>query len=459
MNWPLLFTNIFTKLAGLFFILFCESVIGLRVKKRKFIFLRAIAAYIVLTLLITALCFFATFILSTKQINYDTNISIILSILIDAVTLILSLSYIQICFDTDSMTTIVIAIIGYNAYHLIYCLFFILTSAVFYQMGMDIYFNIYVIYELHSIITYILYIFVFTGVILFIYFLFIKNKDLDISVIRNRGVFPLFVVSVLIHLVAHNYALRFFGISYVNSLILIVFICEGMLGFIVLLLQFALLHHDTLKSQKEMEEQRIAIMEKNYHFSKDIIEQINIKAHDLKHQIRNLKKENRIDDEVASSIYETIDIYEAMAKTENETINVVLSEKWIYCNKHHISFSVIVDSNIMAFMKKSDIYSLLGNVLDNAIEASLKLPYEQRAISLVIKEVMGCVNLQVRNNFNGTIKLDKNGRLKTIKEDDVNHGFGSASIRYIVNKYGGEVAYNVEKDVFILQIVIPIPSE
>ena len=456
MNWDLLYLYIFIFSVNFIVLVFSEFLIGTRCKKRKFFFLRLIVSLPILLSLVVAFCFVAVFTLSTPQVHYSDTYTLFFHVLIDAIILVLSLSIIQFCYDCDSTGTIVIAIIGYNASKLIYCLFVILSSIYLsISGGSGLIYSVWQIDSINNLPIYLIYLFSFATVSVLIFFLFIKDKDLDLSIVQDKVVFFLFIFIVIIHLIVQNF-IKLNIEEEVTVQDVAGFLAEGTLSFVILLLQFYIIRHFNLKNEKEQEEQRIAIAEKNYHFTKDIIEQINIKAHDLKHQIRELTSQNKIDNETASSIRETIAIYDAMAKTNNETINVVLSEKWIYCNKHGISFSVIVDSDVMSFMKRSDIYSLLGNALDNAIEASLKLPREKRAISLVLKNVIGCVSLQITNNFKGKIKKDARGVLKTIKEDESSHGFGFKSMQYIVGKYGGEISYFVEGETFTLQSLIPI---
>lgn len=450
---------IFINTIHLVFLIITELIVGIKLKKPKLFILRIVSSTLILAFLVNLFSVLSSFVLGTPQVNYDRDWLLFFLMLNNIVVLASTLAFVQFVFDCDLITTLVIVIIGHNAYQLVYCIFSLFTMITVQSAGTS--FNFDSIFNLNNMSTwvnYIAYIIIFFIVNGIVYFLFIRNKSLNIDMIKNKVVVLVFALVVITHIIAHNVCRVNILDDRQLSSIFVTLLCESVLAFIVLLLQFIFLRHDALKNEMEEEEKRIAITEKNYRFTKDIIEQINIKAHDLKHQIIKLKKSNKIDEETARSISDTINIYESMAKTENETLNVVLSEKWIYCNKHNISLSVIIDSNVMSFMKKSDMYTLLGNALDNSIEASLKLPYEKRAISFVLKNVIGCVSLQISNNFQGNISLDDKGEYKTLKEDKKNHGFGLKSMRYIVEKYGGNLSIKVDKDIFILQAIIPIPN-
>lgn len=118
--------------------------------------------------------------------------------------------------------------------------------------------------------------------------------------------------------------------------------------------------------------------------------------------------------------------------------------------------SVIADGNCLSFIKESDIYSLFGNALDNAIEASIPLPKEKRYVSLVISSKNSFVHISVQNFYEGELTL-KDGLPTTKKEDKNNHGFGVKSMEILVSKYHGDLSIQGKNGIFLLNIIIPIP--
>ena len=66
---------------------------------------------------------------------------------------------------------------------------------------------------------------------------------------------------------------------------------------------------------------------KQYMVSKETIDMINIKCHDFRHQIRELGKKEKINDEAINEVSKLIRIYDSSIKTSNNTLNVILSEK------------------------------------------------------------------------------------------------------------------------------------
>ena len=110
-----------------------------------------------------------------------------------------------------------------------------------------------------------------------------------------------------------------------------------------------------------------------YQLSKQTIDMINVKCHDFRHQIRDMGRYNHIDENVIKNINSYIDIYDSAIKTSNKTLNVILGEKSLICNKYNIKFSCVADGQLISFMEEEDIYSLFGNIIDNAIDAVKEL--------------------------------------------------------------------------------------
>ena len=110
-----------------------------------------------------------------------------------------------------------------------------------------------------------------------------------------------------------------------------------------------------------------------YRQSRDSIEAINHKYHDLKHQIAVLRAEP---DAAKRSAYldgmeEEIRDYEAQNKTGNSVLDTVLTGKSLYCARHGVELTCVADGARLGFMDVMDICTIFGNILDNAIEYEL----------------------------------------------------------------------------------------
>ncbi len=185
---------------------------------------------------------------------------------------------------------------------------------------------------------------------------------------------------------------------------------------------------------------------------KENMDMINIKCHDLKHQMRTVLSGKQVDSEEIRKIEDAINIYQSAYKTKNEALNVVLMEKDMLCKSKGIDLSCILDGAGLEFMSDSDVYALFGNIMDNAIEAVSRIPAGNRAIGLQIKTHGSFVSVIVYNGYEGDLEF-KGGLPQTTKGDRSNHGYGMKSIRYIVNKYGGRMLINGDGGVFRLTML------
>ena len=100
-----------------------------------------------------------------------------------------------------------------------------------------------------------------------------------------------------------------------------------------------------------------------------------------------------------------------------------------------------------------DITVILGNLLDNAIEACGKMEKEKRRIQLSIKLVKNQLFIRTENPFEGKLKW-RGSRLLTQKADENNHGIGLENVKRVVEKYHGTLEMNAEEQIFRTKILL-----
>lgn len=228
---------------------------------------------------------------------------------------------------------------------------------------------------------------------------------------------------------------------------------------LILVVQYSVFHNSQLFQEQRILEQLLYERQKQYEMSKDTVNLVNHKCHDLKNQMLALKEMSVLEQtEFFRDIDQTVQIYDMTAATENEVLNTLLTEKSFYCERNGISLTYIVDGEKVSFMKTLDIYALIGNALDNAIECvGLYDDPDKRMVSLNISSRNQFVCIQVTNYFEGALTME-DGVPVTSKEDKRYHGYGIKSMRMIAQKYKGTMEIASEQNMFILEIVIPIPQ-
>lgn len=195
----------------------------------------------------------------------------------------------------------------------------------------------------------------------------------------------------------------------------------------------------------------------SYRNYQEVTDLINMKYHDLKHQIAGLRAEQ--DPEKRSKWIDQMEgelsAYQPERQTGNQVLDGVLDGKMPLIHSHQIAFTCVADGELLKFMHVTDICTIFGNALDNAIEHVILVPDpEKRIIHMEVSLRKQFVYAEVRNYCDGEVKI-KNGFPVTTKQDAANHGFGIKSISYTVKKYGGTIQFGVKDHFFSMRILIP----
>ena len=207
---------------------------------------------------------------------------------------------------------------------------------------------------------------------------------------------------------------------------------------------------DTLRNIMEMQY-------KNYQLSKENIDMVNQKYHDLKHQINLLKTQAYVGKSTSylEKMEHEIRVYETQNKTGNQILDAVLTNKAMICQNKEIELKFIVDGEALSFMEDMDVSALFGNMLDNAIESAEKQQEKQkRLIWLYVTKEKQFVRIRTENYCDEKIRF-KNGMPVTTKKDRRLHGYGMKSIKSTVEKYHGSVVAAQENNWFELKILLP----
>lgn len=205
--------------------------------------------------------------------------------------------------------------------------------------------------------------------------------------------------------------------------------------------------HAMLKSQYEQ-----------YRNYQDSMELVHIKYHDLKHQIAGLRAETDVEKrkEWLDAMEKELESGELLMKTGNSVLDTILGAKILYARKKDIRITCVADGILLKFMHVTDICTIFGNALDNAVESVVMLEDpKKRLIHVTVSAQKNFVFIQVSNYCEQELKREGGQMPATTKSDKKNHGFGLKSIRYSVEKYGGTVSVDMQRNWFELRILIP----
>ncbi len=180
--------------------------------------------------------------------------------------------------------------------------------------------------------------------------------------------------------------------------------------------------------------------------------------HDFKYHLIHVKQltDNKEYEKVKCYIDDIFKLHQDSNKKFIETgnynidniVNFKLNEAFNKGIKIEAFASVPYDINISEFY----IVSILGNLIQNAIEANEKVE-KDRFINIEIKYKLNKLFITISNRFDGNLKI-KNNKLITTKNNTFDHGIGMENIYNFIQKYNGELIYHYKEDVFQVEILL-----
>ena len=200
------------------------------------------------------------------------------------------------------------------------------------------------------------------------------------------------------------------------------------------------------------------LIETHYREVDNMYRQIRGWRHDYRNHIQTMKAYAAAEDWEAIRRYlnlldEDLTTVDTVIKTGNPMADAILNSKISLAKAKGIN--VVADAQIPVRLKSSeiDLCCIIGNLFDNAIEASAKLPEDQR----MIRVYMDMKNTQLYisfTNFTAGKKLKKEGKLFRSTKGE-GHGFGLVRIDAIVERLGGYISRNSEDGAFTTEILLP----
>jgi len=209
-------------------------------------------------------------------------------------------------------------------------------------------------------------------------------------------------------------------------------------------------------------EQQIELLAMNTDEQKRAMENFYKEKHDLINQLILLRETVKYgrNQEAVNDLNHLLQISSEDEKrilnSGNNVIDTLINFKYSYAKKMGIDFKIksFIPEDIP--IQQSDLSIILGNSLDNAIEATKKCEEHKRIIQIYMGIKKGAFVLVIINPYNHTLKWDDRGNLKTTKAENARHGYGVSFIRKTVEKYQGAVNVDTENGVFSLTVILNI---
>lgn len=420
-------------------LMFAETLFVLRLKRKPYFVLRVI--FVVALLL--------RFSLFVPVLDYSAWYNALMFFVMFAASVL----GIKFCFDESWKSIVFCAIAGYTVQHVAFTCYSVMGIAFDFATSDNVYLSDGALSIFSNATNFV----AFVGCHFFVYFvlyIFFGSRIKQGEPLELKNLTLLWVVIVIS---LSNIALSSI-VTYTcyqpfnrNAVLMLdaynVFCCV-----LSMYIQFKLVVYRQLEKDLDIEKRLRRLESEQYAMSKENIRLINMKCHDLKHQIRTIGHGSVVDVEVLKQIEDAVSIYDSTFRTGNDALDIILTEKSLVAGEQNVRLSCSVNCVPLSFMKESDIYVLFGNALDNALRAVNTLAEDKRVISLSIKRRGQMTSVDVRNWFDGELKW-VGGLPQSTKQADGYHGYGMQSMREVVEKYGGELVIGTDNGVFSVNML------
>ena len=287
-------------------------------------------------------------------------------------------------------------------------------------------------------------------------FVLFKNNDLSIIVLEDKKIYIVFMI-----------------ITYMNLYLLIIICIDSYkldiinLGYLIkcitnLMMNYLFFRIINLLSKEYRNNKRLSIEKERLEAQTRYIEEIehtHKKIRELKHDYNNhlniitnlaLSNKSKYVADYIKEIEKRFLSTDIICQTDNIIIDSLVNSKYIYANSNEIEFDLKINKIGKINILDTDLCSLIGNLLDNAIEGAFKS--ERKYINLEIKKSKKYLAIKIYNTTNGIVNY-KDGKFLTTKNKE-NHGIGLNKVNDIVNDYNGYMKIKYDEKIFEVNVFL-----
>lgn len=292
---------------------------------------------------------------------------------------------------------------------------------------------------------------------------FFGTNKLDLPIKYWYMITVVFTVSLIVLMMIGEVGIL--AQDYPNKSVYFVAISFGILITNIFMYYILILLNDNYKKEQiyKIYALKSEMQSKYYLEREEVYKETRKLGHDFKNHmlcISSLLKNNKLQEamEYLDSISEESFLYPILIESGNDIVDAVLNQKNATARELHIGITIHADVPEKLGIKSIDMCAILSNLIDNAIEASIRIKEENnRCIQVKISPYKSYMLILISNHVdpNETINIKT---LKTMKKGE-NHGLGTDIVKNTVRKYDGTIEYFYENDIFTVKILIKMEAE
>ena len=225
-------------------------------------------------------------------------------------------------------------------------------------------------------------------------------------------------------------------------------------GVLILTLQHEQLRESALHQELSAMDNVLHRQYEQYKRSKEGIELINSRYHELKVQIADIRaqRDRAKQDAALAKMENSILQYEAENKTGNPVLDILLTAKSMECQEKQIRMTSVADGHLLDHLSTREICTLVGTALDNAIEScAAEQDPEKRLIRTAVYAQNGFVLFRVENYCQKPVELGADG----LPLRSAHGGYDLRSLRAAAQQHGGSMTVHWEDGWFTLRVLLP----
>lgn len=267
-----------------------------------------------------------------------------------------------------------------------------------------------------------------------------------------------FIIAVLVSVISVVFEVFLFMQKGINETVYFFsLICVLLLNFLIFYLYDSIAKAFTKKIQAEISRQKklyyqnqAKIIQQNYESTRQL-------RHDMKNHtialvelIKNNENEKAL--EYISSISGTLAPAKIYCDTGILSLDSIVNYKFTIAEKSGISVNSEIAIPYDLNLPSNDLIAIIGNLLDNAVEATSKA--EEKYIKFHLEYFKGTIIIFVKNSFDGRLNISDNTYKTTKQDDSAMHGIGLKSIKSAIDNYNGEMVINHTDNEFSVKIIL-----
>lgn len=225
-------------------------------------------------------------------------------------------------------------------------------------------------------------------------------------------------------------------------------------GVLILTVQHEQLQENALHSELAAMDEVLHRQYEQYKRSKEGIELINSRYHELKVQIADIRaqRDRAKQDAALAKMENSILQYEAENKTGNPVLDILLTAKSMECQEKQIRMTSVADGHLLDHLSTREICTLVGTALDNAIEScAAEQDPEKRLIRTAVYAQNGFVLFRVENYCKKPVELGADG----LPLRSAHGGYDLRSLRAAAQQHSGSMTVHWEDGWFTLRVLLP----